>query len=303
MLTDKKMNQNELISGASTIVEGLVTQNSSLIGNSLFDVDFRKKFGAFVLAVRREGKTLREKIARIKLHFADTLLIFVPKSSMDTMIKNRDLAILQEHEVSIKKVKFWWLAIAVIPLAMLLAALGLVDILEAALIGVVILLVVGAISAEEAYQSINWSVIIMIAAFVPVGIAMERSGAAEMIASLVSNFGSNFDVQMAPHASMSLMFLISIIITSLMSNNTAAIILIPIAISVSTQMNVDAKPFIFAVAFGASTSFATPMGYQTNLMVYGPGQYKFSDFVKVGVPLNIIFWLLGTFFIPIIWSF
>ena len=303
MLTDKKMNQNELISGASTIVEGLVTQNSSLIGNSLFDVDFRKKFGAFVLAVRREGKTLREKIARIKLHFADTLLIFVPKSSMDTMIKNRDLAILQEHEVSIKKVKFWWLAIAVIPLAMLLAALGAVDILEAALIGVVILLVVGAISPEEAYQSINWSVIIMIAAFVPVGIAMERSGAAEMIASLVSNFGSNFDVQMAPHASMSLMFLISIIITSLMSNNTAAIILIPIAISVSTQMNVDAKPFIFAVAFGASTSFATPMGYQTNLMVYGPGQYKFSDFVKVGVPLNIIFWLLGTFFIPIIWSF
>ena len=303
MLTDKKMNQNELISGASTIVEGLVTQNSSLIGNSLFDVDFRKKFGAFVLAVRREGKTLREKIARIKLHFADTLLIFVPKSSMDTMIKNRDLAILQEHEVSIKKVKFWWLAIAVIPLAMLLAALGVVDILEAALIGVVILLVVGAISPEEAYQSINWSVIIMIAAFVPVGIAMERSGAAEMIASLVSNFGSNFDVQMAPHASMSLMFLISIIITSLMSNNTAAIILIPIAISVSTQMNVDAKPFIFAVAFGASTSFATPMGYQTNLMVYGPGQYKFSDFVNVGVPLNIIFWLLGTFFIPIIWSF
>tara|TARA_Y100000817_G_scaffold116186_1_gene91128 strand:+ start:7612 stop:9399 length:1788 start_codon:yes stop_codon:yes gene_type:complete len=303
MLTDKKMNQNELISGASTIVEGLVTQNSSLIGNSLFDVDFRKKFGAFVLAVRREGKTLREKIARIKLHFADTLLIFVPKSSMDSMIKNRDLAILQEHEVSIKKVKFWWLAIAVIPLAMLLAALGVVDILEAALIGVVILLVVGAISPEEAYQSINWSVIIMIAAFVPVGIAMERSGAAEIIASLVSNFGSNFDVQMAPHASMSLMFLISIIITSLMSNNTAAIILIPIAISVSTQMNVDAKPFIFAVAFGASTSFATPMGYQTNLMVYGPGQYKFSDFVKVGVPLNIIFWLLGTFFIPIIWSF
>ena len=303
MLTDKKMNQNELISGASTIVEGLVTQNSSLIGNSLFDVDFRKKFGAFVLAVRREGKTLREKIARIKLHFADTLLIFVPKSSMDSMIKNRDLAILQEHEVSIKKVKFWWLAIAVIPLAMLLAALGVVDILEAALIGVVILLVVGAISPEEAYQSINWSVIIMIAAFVPVGIARERSGAAEIIASLVSNFGSNFDVQMAPHASMSLMFLISIIITSLMSNNTAAIILIPIAISVSTQMNVDAKPFIFAVAFGASTSFATPMGYQTNLMVYGPGQYKFSDFVKVGVPLNIIFWLLGTFFIPIIWSF
>ena len=171
------------------------------------------------------------------------------------------------------------------------------------MIGVVILLVVGAISPEEAYQSINWSVIIMIAAFVPVGIAMERSGAAEMLASLISNFGGNFSTQIAPHAAMSLIFLISIIITSLMSNNTAAIILIPIALSVSIQMNVDAKPFIFAVAYGASTSFATPMGYQTNLMVYGPGQYKFSDFVKVGVPLNIVFWLLGTFLIPIFWSF
>ena len=199
--------------------------------------------------------------------------------------------------------KFWWLAIAVIPIAMLLAALGIIDILQAALIGVVILLVVGAISPEEAYQSINWSVIIMIAAFVPVGIAMERSGAAEMLASLISNFGGNFSTQIAPHAAMSLIFLISIIITSLMSNNTAAIILIPIALSVSIQMNVDAKPFIFAVAYGASTSFATPMGYQTNLMVYGPGQYKFSDFVKVGVPLNIVFWLLGTFLIPIFWSF
>ena len=222
---------------------------------------------------------------------------------MNTMIKNRDLAILQEHEVSLKKVKFWWLAIAVIPIAMLLAALGIIDILQAALIGVVILLVVGAISPEEAYQSINWSVIIMIAAFVPVGIAMERSGAAEMLASLISNFGGNFNTQIAPHAAMSLIFFISIVITSLMSNNTAAIILIPIALSVSIQMNVDAKPFIFAVAYGASTSFATPMGYQTNLMVYGPGQYKFSDFVKVGVPLNIVFWLLGTFLIPIFWSF
>jgi len=303
MLTDKKMNQTELMSGSSTIVEGLITQNSSLIGKSLFDVDFRKKFGAFVLAVRREGKTLREKIARIKLHFADTLLIFVPKQSMNAIITDRDLAILQEHKVSLKKVKFWWLAIAVIPIVMLLAALGILDILEASLMGVVILLVVGAISPEEAYQSINWPVIIMIAAFVPVGIAMERSGTALLLASFISNFGSYFQSDIQPHAALSLIFFISTLITSLMSNNTSAIILIPIALSVASQMNVDPKPFIFAVAFGASTSFATPMAYKTNLMVYGPGQYKFSDFVKVGLPLNIIFWILGTFLIPIFWSF
>jgi len=303
MLTDKKMNQNELTSGDSTIVEGLVTQNSSLIGNALKDINFRNKFGSFVLAIRREGRTLREKIARIKLQFADTLLIFVPKSSFASLINNPDLAILQEHDISLHKVRFWWLAIAIIPLIMLFAATGIVDILQAALIGTVILFLVGAITPQEAYHSVNWSVIVMIAAFIPVGIAMERSGAAHILGSSIITFSDMFHPELAPRAAMSLLFFVAAFITSIMSNNTAAIALVPVAFSIAGQMGVDVKPFIFAVAFGASTSFATPMGYKTNLMVYGPGQYRFSDFVKVGTPLNIVFWLLATFLIPVFWPF
>ncbi len=303
MLTDKKMNQNELTSGDSTIVEGLVTQNSSLIGNALKDINFRNKFGSFVLAIRREGRTLREKIARIKLQFADTLLIFVPKSSFASLINNPDLAILQEHDISLHKVRFWWLAIAIIPLIMLFAATGIVDILQAALIGTVILFLVGAITPQEAYHSVNWSVIVMIAAFIPVGIAMERSGAAHILGSSIITFSDMFHPELAPRAAMSLLFFVAAFITSIMSNNTAAIALVPVAFSIASQMGVDVKPFIFAVAFGASTSFATPMGYKTNLMVYGPGQYRFSDFVKVGTPLNIVFWLLATFLIPVFWPF
>ena len=303
MLTDKKMSQNELTSGDSTIVEGLVTQNSSLIGNALKDINFRNKFGSFVLAIRREGRTLREKIARIKLQFADTLLIFVPKSSFASLINNPDLAILQEHDISLHKVRFWWLAIAVIPLIMLFAATGIVDILQAALIGTVILFLVGAITPQEAYHSVNWSVIVMIAAFIPVGIAMERSGAAHILGSSIITFSDMFHPELAPRAAMSLLFFVAAFITSIMSNNTAAIALVPVAFSIAGQMGVDVKPFIFAVAFGASTSFATPMGYKTNLMVYGPGQYRFSDFVKVGTPLNIVFWLLATFLIPVFWPF
>ena len=303
MLTDKKMNQNELTSGDSTIVEGLVTQNSSLIGNALKDINFRNKFGSFVLAIRREGRTLREKIARIKLQFADTLLIFVPKSSFASLINNPDLAILQEHDISLHKVRFWWLAIAVIPLIMLFAATGIVDILQAALIGTVILFLVGAITPQEAYHSVNWSVIVMIAAFIPVGIAMERSGAAHILGSSIITFSDMFHPELAPRAAMSLLFFVAAFITSIMSNNTAAIALVPVGFSIAGQMGVDVKPFIFAVAFGASTSFATPMGYKTNLMVYGPGQYRFSDFVKVGTPLNIAFWLLATFLIPVFWPF
>ena len=303
MLTDIKMNQNELTSGDSTIVEGLVTQNSSLIGNTLKDINFRNKFGSFVLAIRREGKTLREKIARIRLQFADTLLIFVPKSSITSLFNDPDLAILQEHDISLHKVRFWWLAIAVIPLIMLIAATGVVDILQAALIGTVLLLLVGAITPQEAYQSVNWSVIVMIAAFIPVGIAMERSGAAHILGSSITTFGNMFDSDMAPRAAMSSLFFVAAVITSIMSNNTAAIVLVPVAFSVAGQMGVDVRPFIFAVAFGASTSFITPIGYTTNLMVYGPGQYRFSDFIKVGTPLNILFWILATFLIPVFWPF
>ena len=303
MLTDKKMNQNELTSGDSTIVEGLVTQNSSLIGNALKDINFRNKFGSFVLAIRREGRTLREKIAHIKLQFADTLLIFVPKSSITSLINNPDLAILQEHDINLHKVRFWWLAIAVIPLIMFFAATGVIDILQAALIGTVILFLVGGITPQEAYQSVNWPVIVMIAAFIPVGIAMERSGAAHILGSSIITFSDMFHPELAPRAAMSLLFFVAAFITSIMSNNTAAIALVPVGFSIAGQMGVDVKPFIFAVAFGASTSFATPMGYKTNLMVYGPGQYRFSDFVKVGTPLNIVFWLLATFLIPVFWPF
>ncbi len=303
LLTDIKMDQSELMGEESTIVEGLVTQNSQVIGKTLKDLDFRKSFNAFVLAVRREGRTLREKIARITLQFGDTLLIFMPSNRLDSMVNNPDLAILQEHNIELHKVRFWWLAVAVIPAIMVAAAVGWMDILQAALLGVVILLMVRSITIQEAYRSVNWSVIVLIAAFVPVGIAMERSGAAALLGATVAGFGSLFPSEAAPTAVLSLFFLIAVALTAVMSNNTAAIVLVPVALAVAQELGVDPRSFLFAVCFGASTSFMTPMGYQTNLMVYGPGRYRFSDFLKAGAPLNFIFWILATFFIPVFWPF
>ncbi|MBF90020.1 MAG: SLC13 family permease [Candidatus Marinimicrobia bacterium] len=303
LLTDMKMNQSELTGEENTVVEGLVTQNSQLIGMTLKELNFRKSFSAFVLAVRREGRTLREKIARIRLHFGDTLLIFLPKDHIGNMLNNPDLAILQEHKVQLHKVRLWWLSVAVIPIMMITAAFGWIDILQAALLAVVLLLIVNSITIQEAYRSINWSVVILIAAFVPVGIAMERSGTASYLASIIVQVGNYFSSETAPHVVLSLFFLFAIILTALMSNSTAAIVLVPVALAVSQTLDVEPRSFLFAVCFGASTSFMTPMGYQTNLMVYGPGRYRFSDFMKAGAPLNIIFWILGTFFIPIFWPF
>jgi di/tricarboxylate transporter len=303
LLTDMKIDQSELLGSESTIVEGMVTQGSELIGKTLRDLDFRNAYDGFVMAVRREEKTLRDRVSKIPLQFADTLLIFLPKSRLGALNNHSGLAVLQELDVKIHKVRFWWLAIAVIPLIMLTASLGWIDILEAALIGTVILLLAKSISIQEAYKSINWSVIILIAAFVPVGIAMDRSGAADIVAASIIGVGNLFPPDMAASASLSALYLVAAVLTAVLSNNTAAIVLVPVALAISQQLGVDARGLLLAVCFGASTSFMTPMGYQTNLMVYGPGRYHFKDFVTAGLPLSLAFWVLATICIPKFWPF
>ncbi|MEE9166167.1 MAG: SLC13 family permease [Candidatus Neomarinimicrobiota bacterium] len=303
LLTDVKMSQSELAGQESVVVEGLVTPGSSLIGKNLKEVDFRNKFGAFVLAIRREGKTLRERIAHIVLHFADTLLIHVARSRLNSLADSRDFAILQEHDIRLHKVRFWWLAIVLIPLIMIVAAAGIVDILQASLIGVVILLILRSITINESYESINWSVIVMMAAFIPAGIAMEKTGTAALMGNAIAGLGQSFPDTLAPYAVLSATYLIAVLLTSIMSNNAAAIVLFPIAVDVAMHLGVDSRPFIFAICFGASTCFMTPLGYQTNLMVYGPGQYRFSDFVRAGAPLNLVLWILASILIPVFWPF
>ena len=303
LLTDMKIDQSELLGTESTIVEGLVTQGSELIGSTLRDLDFRNTYDGFVVAVRREEKTLRERVSKIPLQFADTLLIFLPKNRINSLSNQNGLAILQELDLNIHKVRFWWLSIAVIPLIMITAAMGWMNILEAALIGTVILLLARSISIQEAYRAINWSVIVLIAAFVPVGIAMERSGAADIVASSIIRGGNLFSADIAPFASLSLLYLVAAILTASLSNNTAAIVLVPVALAISQQLGIDPRGMLLAVCFGASTSFMTPMGYQTNLMVYGPGRYQFKDFLIAGLPLNLAFWVLASIYIPKFWPF
>ena len=303
LLTDMKIDQSELLGSESTIVEGLVTQGSELIGSTLRDLDFRNTYDGFVVAVRREEKTLRERVSRIPLQFADTLLIFLPKNRINSLRNQNGLAILQELDLDIHKVRFWWLSIAVIPLIMITASIGWMNILEAALIGTVILLLARSISIQEAYKAINWSVIVLIAAFVPVGIAMERSGAADIVASSIIRGGNLFSADIAPFASLSLLYLVAAILTAVLSNNTAAIVLVPVALAISQQLGIDPRGMLLAVCFGASTSFMTPMGYQTNLMVYGPGRYQFKDFLIAGLPLNLAFWVLASIYIPKFWPF
>ena len=303
MLTDEKLTQDELIHDDNTLVECLITNRTDLVGKSLMEINFRRRFGSFILAIRREGEILRKKIAHVVLQAFDTLLIYGPIEKIKELSDSGDFIVLGEIEATLQKHKYWWVSVAVILGTVILAALGIVPILKGALIGAIFLLVIRVITANEAYQSINWQVIVLIAALIPLGIVIQKSGTSFWIGTVLNDIANAFNPLIRPTIMLSLIYLVTIILTETTSNAATAIIMTPIAISAAQQMGLDPRTFVFAVCFAASASFITPIGYQTNLMVYSPGGYKFTDYVRVGLPLAIVLWCMATWLIPILWPF
>jgi di/tricarboxylate transporter len=303
LLTDEKLTQKELEQEDNILIECMLTDKSDLVGQSLMESNFRQRFGAFILAIRRDGEILRKKIAHVVLNAYDTLLVYGAQKKLRKLTERGEFIVLGEVEASLKKVRFWWLAIFVILLAVFLAAVGVFPILKGVLIGAVILMVFKVITPNEAYQSIHWQVIVLIAALIPLGTVIESTGTAAWIGTSITSIVTFSSVEWQPYVLLALVYLITMILTEVSSNAATAIIMTPIVMVVTTQMNFDPRPFIFSVCFAASASFITPVGYQTNLMVYGPGGYKFSDFIKVGLPLALTLWVMAVIFIPIIWPF
>ena len=303
LLTDEKLTQSELEQEDNVLVECLLTDQSELVGRSLMTSNFRQQFGAFILAIRREGDIFRKKIAHVILQAYDTLLVYGPIKKIEGLSEKADFIVLGEVEAELRKQRFWWVSIIVILGAIILATLGVMPIMKGAIIGVAFLLALKVITPQESYQSVHWQVIVLIAALIPVGIVIQNTGTSEWIGMIISDIARMSSPKWHAHILLALIYLITMILTEVSSNAATAIIMTPIAIAVSGQMGFDSRPFIFAVAFAASASFLTPVGYQTNLMVYGPGGYKFSDFIRVGFPIAILFWISAIIFLPMIWPF
>ena len=301
LLTDEKLTQEELEQEDNVLVECILTDKSDLVGKSLKSGNFRRRFGAFILAVRREGVIFRKKIAHVVLNAYDTLLVYGPAKKIVNFSKGNDFIVLGEVNAEIRKQRFWWMTIIVILGSIIIAAFGLMPIMKSAMIGVVFLLMLKVITPKESYESINWQVIVLISALIPVGIVIKNTGTADWIGGFISNLVQSVPRDLQPKVLLGLIYLLTMILTEVSSNAATAIIMTPIAIAVTQQLDFEPRAFIFAVAFAASASFITPIGYQTNLMVYGPGGYKFSDYIRVGLPLAIIFWLTAIFVLPIIW--
>jgi len=301
LLTDEKLTQQELEKQDNVLVECLLTEQSDLVGHSLMASNFRRRFGTFILAIRREGTIFRKKIAHIVLQAFDTFLVYGPSNKISELSKSGDFIVLGEVEAKLRKKRFWWMSIVVVLGGIGLAAAGIMPIMSGAMIGVVLLLAIKIITPQEGYQSIHWQVIVLIAALIPVGIVIESSGTAEWLGGFISTAARMAPIEWQAHVLLALIYLITMILTEVSSNAATAIIMTPIALAVTQQMEFEPRAFIFAVAFAASASFITPVGYQTNLMVYGPGGYKFSDYIRVGFPLALVFWITAIYFLPILW--
>jgi len=303
LLTDEKLTQNELEQEDNILIECMVTDQSNLIGKTIVNSNFRKRFYAFILAIRREGSIIRKKIAHVLIQSYDTLLIYGGRKELSKLANTSGFILLGEVEEQLVKVRFWWVSIISIIFTILFAAVGLLPIIKGALLSVVILLALRIITPNEAYQSIHWQVIILIAALIPLGTVIETTGTASFIGDSIAQLVRLFSDSYQPYILLGITYLITMILTEVSSNTATAIIMTPIVLSLAAKMGIDARPLIFGVCFAASASFSTPVGYQTNLMVYGAGGYKFSDFIKVGLPLSITLWLTAIIFIPMIWSF
>lgn len=299
LLTDVKLGDAELSDRSNMLAELQLSPRSDILGATLKEIDFRRRFGCFVMALARTGDVIHEKLASVPLQAWDTLLVVGPRRRVEALDAGRDFMRLQELPVRLRLADRWWIGAAAVPLVVVLAALGVTSILVSSILGVALLLATRTLRIHRAYQSIDWTVIFLLAMMLPVGTAIEQSGMAAFIAEAVVHIGQPY----GPWIVLSLVILATSLLTEAITNNSAAVLMVPICVSVASELGVDPKPFVMGVAFAASMSFATPTGYQTNTMVYSPGAYRFLDYARVGVPLNLVFWLLASVLIPRIWPF
>lgn len=301
LLPGINVDESDLTPQGHRIGEALVPVTSRLIGKTLKESDFGHQFNALVLAIRRHGETIYSRLADIPLRASDCLLLMTTPDRLVELRYTDNLQVVSELETSLHRERFWWLPLLLLPAIVVLAVVGFVGILAAALLGAIVLILLGVLKNQEAYRSVEWSVLFLIAAFVPVEHAMVRTGAADFIAQAILSLVVAFPPEWHGFVGLSLIYLITSVLTQMVSNNAAAIILTPIAFSLASSLSIQPRPLLFAICFGASAAFMTPMSYQTNMMVYGPGGYRFLDYVRFGVPIYVIFWILSTLLTPWIW--
>ena len=278
--------------------EAVIGPSSPLVGTSLREAGFRGRYQAAVLAIHRAGRRLEVKLGAVRLRVGDTLVLVSEPGFRDRWYDRRDFLLISRLGGSLPVSSRQGLLVGAIALGIVVAAgSGLLPILEASLVGAGLLVLLGVLTPGEARNAVDLDVIILIAASFGIGAAIESSGLAAVLASGLVDLGSGF----GPVALLLGVVLATLALTELITNNAAAVLIFPIALATAAGAGLDPRPFAIAIAIAASASFMTPIGYQTNTMVYGMGGYRFGDFARVGFPLTILMLVVCTIFIPLSW--
>ncbi|MCC5860208.1 MAG: SLC13 family permease [Ectothiorhodospiraceae bacterium] len=281
------------------LVEAAVSATSPMVGRSIRDGRFRSVYDAVVIAVARHGERIRQKVGDIVLQPGDTLLLEARPQFIEQNRNNRDFFLVSRVEESASpRHEKAPLALGILVGMVALVTAGLFSMLEAALLAAGGMLVTGCVRPANVYRNIDWSVLVVIAAAFGLGAAMHETGVAFAIAKYVVGLSGDL-----PWVNLVVVYLLTALFTAVITNNAAAVLMFPIALALAGDLGLSFMPFAVAVMLAASASFATPMGYQTNLMVFGPGGYRFADFLRIGLPLNLVTGVVAVLVIPLVWGF
>jgi di/tricarboxylate transporter len=310
-----------------SVVDGIVSElvvpgESSIVGRTLAASDFRQRYNCVVLAVHRNGLNITSRMAEITIERGDTLLVITAVNNLPALKATRDFLLTDAPEVKRDDIPSvacprWPIVLSWSVLAGVVLTVTITDVLSrisasipsipihyAGLVGALVLLWAKILSPREAYESVDWQVLLMLYGLLGLGMAMQSTGTAEWLAKQMVSFVEGFfSPEMLPYAMLWLVFLFTIFLTEILSNNATAVMMVPIVVRLAGELDVDSMPFIIGITVAASACFALPMGYQTHMMVYGPGGYRFSDYLRIGIPLNAICLLIACPLIPLIWPF
>ncbi len=282
-----------------SFVELVVSPNSGLLRSPVSSIGLRDKADLVPIAIMRHGRHIRGKISNIRLEPGDVLLAFGSEAGIREVARGGDFLLMEGiHEAYVNRAKAPIAGLILLGVMITLST-GMIPMEIAGLAGAFLMILTGCLKAKQAYEAINWPILLLVAGTLALGEALEITGAAALIGQPLVAVGMAF----GPWIALSALYLATSIVTAVLSNNATAVLLVPVALAIANALGVDSRPFVITIAFAASAAFATPLGYQTNLLVYGPGGYRFSDFLKVGGPLTLILWVVASLLIPVFWKF
>jgi di/tricarboxylate transporter len=279
------------------LVEIVLSPHSSMDGKSLRQIHFREKYGLTVLAVWRRGRAYRHRLRNMRLRFGDALLLHGPRTKMRVLANEPEFIVLTEEAQKTTRVTKAPLAVIIMAGVVLSAGIGLLPISIAAVTGAALMVLSGSLSMDEAYRSIQWQVIFLIAGMLPLGIAMQNSGAAAFLAHGVISLAGSF----GPIALLAGLFLLTMLASQVMPNPVVVVLVAPIALNAATGLKMSPYALVMLVALAASTTFLSPVGHPANVLIMGPGGYRFKDYVKVGLPLTLLIMVVVLLTLPLFW--